>query len=148
MSSLMRREPYNGMVSLQQAMDRLFQDSFVRSSLAQDVNLALDMYETDQAVVVKLAVSGLKPEDIQVTVVGDALTIKGEVKSEEQTEERNYHLRERRYGKFVRTVTLPVPIQVDATTAEFEHGVLTLTAPKREEVKPQTVEIKAKQAGS
>ena len=145
MSSVMRREPLAGAVSLQKAMDRLFEESFVKSSLAQDMNLALDMYETDQDVVVKLAVSGVKPEDIQVTVVGDTLTIKGELKSEEQTQERNYHLRERRYGKFVRTVTLPAPIEVDTTTAEFENGVLTLTAPKREEVKPKTVEVKAKQ---
>jgi HSP20 family protein len=145
MSSVMRREPLDGAVSLQKAMDRLFEESFVKPSLAQDMNLALDMYETDQDVVVKLAVSGVKPEDIQVTVVGDTLTIKGELKSEEQTQERNYHLRERRYGKFVRTVTLPAPIEVDTTTAEFENGVLTLTAPKREEVKPKTVEVKAKE---
>jgi len=143
MNSLMRREPYDGAVSLQKAMDRLFEESFVRPAFSQDMNLALDMYETDQDVVVKLAVPGVKPEDIEVTVVGDTLTIKGKVESEEETKERNYHLRERRFGQFARTVTLPAPVQVDTTTAEFENGVLTLTAPKREEVKPKIVQIKA-----
>jgi len=143
MNSLMRREPYDGAVSLQKAMDRLFEESFVRPAFSQDMNLALDMYETDQDVVVKLAVPGVKPEDIEVTVVGDTLTIKGKVESEEETKERNYHLRERRFGQFARTVTLPAPVQVDTTTAEFENGVLTLTAPKREEVKPKTVQVKA-----
>jgi len=144
MSSLMRREPFEGAVSLQKAMDRLFGESLVRPSLAQDMNLALDMYETDENIVVKLAVSGVKPEDIEVTVVGDTLTIKGEIKAEGEVQERSYHLRERRYGKFTRSVTLPTPVQVDKTTAEFENGILTLTAPKREEAKPRTVEIKAR----
>jgi len=144
MSSLMRREPFESAVSLQQAMNRLFDESFVRPALLQDLNLAMDMYETDDNVVVKLAVSGVKPEDIEVTVVGDSLTIKGEIKTEEQVQQRNYHLRERRYGRFSRSVTLPAPVQVDKTTAEFENGILTLTAPKLEEVKPKTVEVKAK----
>jgi len=148
MSSLMRREPSDGPVSLQKAMDRLFEESFVRPAFGQDMNLAMDMYETDENVIVKLAASGVKPEDIEVTIVGDALTIKGKVEADKETRERNYHLRERRYGRFVRTVTLPAPVQVDTTTAEFENGVLTLTAPKREEVKPKTVEVKAKQTVS
>ena len=147
MSSLMRRDPYQGPVSLQQAMNRLFEDSFVRPMFdQQDMNLAMDMYETDDSVVVKLAVSGAKPEDIQITVVGDTLTIKGKVEAEQETKDRNYHLRERRYGSFVRTVTLPVPVNVDATTAEFENGILTLTAPKREEVKPKTIQVKPTEA--
>ena len=143
MSSLMRRQPYQGVVSLQQAMNRLFEESFVTPATdRQDLNLAMDMYETDDKVVVKLAVSGVKPEDIQVTVVGDTLSIKGEVKAETETKERSYYLRERRYGSFVRTVTLPSPINVDAATAEFENGVLTLIAPKREEVKPKAIQVK------
>ena len=145
MNSLMRREPYQRAVSLQQAMDRLFEDGS-KSMFGQDMNLALDMYETDESVVVKLAVPGVKPEDIDVTVVGDTLTIKGQVESDEETKERNYHLRERRYGKFVRSVTLPGPVQVDNTTAEFENGVLTLTAPKRQEVKPKTIQVKPVEA--
>jgi len=143
MNSLMRRDPFEGVVSLQQAMNRLFEESFVKPSLSQDMNLALDMYETDENVVVKLAVPGVKPEDIEVTVTGDTLTIKGQLEAEEETNDRNYHLRERRYGSFVRSVTLPAPVQVDQTSAEFENGVLTLTAPKREEVKPKTIQVKS-----
>jgi len=143
MSSLMRREPYQGAMSLQKAIDHLFEDSFVRPYFGQELNLAMDMYETDDDVVAKLALPGVKPEDIEVTIVGDTLTIKGKLEAEEETKERNYHLRERRFGKFVRSVTLPVPVQVDATTADFKDGVLTLTAPKRQEVKPKTVQVKA-----
>ncbi len=147
MSSLMRRDPYQGAVSLQQAMNRLFEDSLVRPMFdGQDMNLAMDMYETDDSVVVKLAVSGVKPEDIQITVVGDQLTIKGKIEAEKETQERNYHLRERHYGSFVRTVTLPVPVDVDAATAEFENGILTLTAPKREEIKPKPIQVKPTEA--
>jgi len=130
-------------MSLQKAIDHLFEDSFVRPYFGQELNLAMDMYETDDDVVAKLALPGVKPEDIEVTIVGDTLTIKGKLEAEEETKERNYHLRERRFGKFVRSVTLPVPVQVDATTADFKDGVLTLTAPKRQEVKPKTVQVKA-----
>jgi len=144
MSSIMRREPFENAVSLQKAMDHLFEQSFIKPAFLNDLNLAMDMYETNDDVVVKLAVSGVKPEDIEVTIVGDSLTIKGEVKAEEQVNERSYHLRERRYGKFSRSVTLPSPVQVDKATAEFENGILTLTAPKLEEVKPKTVEVKTK----
>jgi len=143
MNSLMRRDPFEGVVSLQQAMNRLFEESFVKPSFSQDMNLALDIYETDENIVVELAVPGVKPEDIEVTVTGDMLMIKGKLEAEEETNERSYHLRERRYGSFVRSVTLPAPVQVDQTSAEFENGVLTLTAPKREEVKPKTIQVKS-----
>lgn len=146
MNGLMRRDPYQGVVSLQKAMDRLFEDSFIRPAFSQEMDLALDMYETDNDVVVKLTVPGVKPEDIDVTIVGDSLIIKGTIEAEEETNERSYHVRERHYGRFVRTVTLPAPVRVDATTAEFKNGILTLTAPKREEVKPKTIQVKASQA--
>lgn len=148
MNSLTRRDPYQGVVSLQKAMDRLFEDSFVRPAFAQEINMAMDMYETDNDVVVKLTVPGVKPEDIDVTIVGDSLTIKGKIEAEEETNERNYHLRERHSGRFTRSITLPAPVKVDATTAEFQNGILTLTAPKREEVKPKTIQVKASQAKS
>lgn len=145
--SIIRREPFRELISLRDAMDRLFEESFVRpwswfAPLTE--TLAVDMYETKDNIVVKASVPGVKPEDIDVSVVGDTLTIKGQIKEEEEVEKENYIRRERRYGSFCRTLSLPTAVNVDKASAEFEHGVLKLTLPKAEEVKPKTIEIKTK----
>ena len=130
-------------------MDRLFEESVVRpragwmAPLGAE-SLAVDMYETDEKVVVRTAVPGVKPEDIDVSITGDVLTIKGETKAEEKVEKANYIRQERRYGAFSRSLTLPSTVVADKATAEFENGVLILTLPKAEEVKPKTIKIKAK----
>ena len=146
MSRLMRWEPFVGPLSLRGAMERLLEDSFVRPSPFRPVgmDLALDMYETDDDIVVKVAVPGIKPEDIEITLTGDTLTIKGEAKREENIEEWNYIRQERSYGRFSRSITLPGKLVADNTKAEFEHGVLTLTVPKIAEVKPRSIKVKVK----
>lgn len=150
MRSLVRWEPFNDLISLRDAMDRLFEESFVRPSsrfLApwrSEGTLALDMYETDDAVVVKAAVPGVKPEDIDITVTGDTLTIRGETKAAEEVKRENYIYQERRYGAFSRSVSLPSGLNADKAEATFEHGVLTLNIPKAEVVKPKTIAIKTK----
>jgi HSP20 family protein len=106
--------------------------------------LAVDMYETDEAVIVKSAVPGLESEDLDINITGDTLTIKGESREEEEIEEENYFCRERRYGAFSRSLTIPVSIVPDEAEAEIEDGVLTLTLPKAEEVKPKAIEVKSK----
>jgi len=149
MANLVRWEPFRDLISLREAMDRLFEESFVRpragwlAPLGAE-SLALDVYETDQDVVVKSSVPGVKPEDIDITITGDTLTIKGETKAEEKVEKANYIRQERRYGAFSRSVTLPTSIVAEQAKAEFEHGVLTLTLPKAEEVKPKSIKVKAK----
>jgi len=136
-------------MSLREAMDRLFEESVVRpragwlAPLGAE-SLAVDMYETDDKVVVKTAVPGVKSEDIDVSITGDVLTIKGETKTEEKVEKANYIRQERRYGAFSRAISLPSMVVADKATAEFENGMLTLTLPKAEEVKPKTIEVKAK----
>lgn len=145
--SLMRWQPFEELMSLREAMDRLFEESIVwpRSWLAPAAqNFAVDIYETKDDVVVKASLPGVKPEDVEVSVVGDTLTIKGEMKEEKDIKEENYIRKERRYGSFCRSFTLPVSVNPDKATAEFENGVLTLTLPKAEEVKPKTIAIKAK----
>jgi HSP20 family protein len=130
-------------------MDRLFEESFIRprtgwlAPVGAEA-LAVDMYETDQDVVVKSSVPGVKPEEIDITITGDTLTIKGETKTEEKVERANYIRQERRYGAFSRSLTLPTTIVAEKAKAEFEDGVLTLTLPKAEEVKPKTIKVKAK----
>ena len=149
MAELVRWSPARDTVSLREAMDRLFEESFLRPDLfgggeTPASALPLDMYETENDVVVKASVPGVKPEDIEVTVTGDLLTIKGEFKSEEKTEKRNFIRQERRYGSFCRQLGLPTSVDSGKAEASFESGILTLTLPKVEAVKPKTVRVVAK----
>jgi HSP20 family protein len=145
---LVRWEPLRELVTLREAMDRLFAESFVRPGTTFAPfgieGPAVDMYQTKDEVVVKAAVPGVKPEDIDISVTGDVLTIKGEFKEEEKIEEANYLRQERRYGEFRREFNLPTQVSADKAKAEFEHGVLTLHLPKAEEVKPKSIKVKAK----
>ncbi len=146
MADLIRWEPWKEFMSLRQAMDRLFEDSFVRfgwrAGRREEVApLPVDIYSTDNEIVIKAAMPGANPDDVEITIEGDTLTIKGETKAVEGV---NYICQENCYGPFVRTFNLNVPVQTDKVSAEFENGVLTLTLPKTEEVKPKTIKIKAK----
>jgi len=148
MADLVRWEPFRELMSLREAMDRLFEESFVRPRESWltpfEGTLAVDMYETPEEVVVKTAIPGIDPKDIDVSVVGDTLTIRGETKAEEEEKGANYIRRERRYGSFCRSLPLPTSVVADKATAEFSRGILTLRLPKAEEVKPKRIEIKAK----
>ena len=140
-----RPSPFGELVSLRQAMDRLFEDSFVRpGGWTADGNggvLPLDIYRTDEALIVEAALPGVKPEDVQVTVEGDTLTIAGECRDEHSQDERGYVFRELRRGTFSRTVQLPNDVAADRAQAHYEHGVLALTLPKREEARPRQIRI-------
>jgi len=129
-------------------MDRLFEDAFIRPGWFAPAwgaaeMLPVDVYETGDAVVVKATVPGVKPEEIDVTVTGDLLTIKGEFKQEAKVEKPNYLRQERRFGSFCRQVGLPAGVNADKANATFENGVLTLEMPKVEAVKPKTVKVVA-----
>lgn len=147
MSSLMRWDPFERF-SLRNAMDRLFDDSFVRPGIGwlspNGVDLAIDMYETKDDVVVKAALPGIKPDQVEVSITGDTLMIRGEAKEEHEVKEQDYIRKERRYGSFCRSLTLPSGIKSDKADASFENGVLTIKVPKAEESKPKTIKVKAK----
>jgi len=146
--SITRWEPFRELISLREAMDRLLEESWVRPRAGwlfpSEETLAIDMYETADSVVVRTAVPGVKPEDIDITITANTLTIAGEAKAEEKVEEGNYIRRERRYGRFSRSVTLPSGVQGEKAEATFEHGLLTLTIPKAEEAKPKVIKVKSK----
>ena len=147
MPSIVRFEPFRDLVSLRDAMDRLVEQSFIspRSGLLAPLAggaLAVDIYETDQDVVVKASLPGVKPEDVEISVVGDTLTVKGSVKEESEVEDGCYYCKERREGTFQRSVTLPAPTVPDKAEAKLENGVLTLVLPKAEEVKPKSIKVK------
>jgi HSP20 family protein len=138
-------DPFREAVSLRDAMNALLQESFVRpaSLLSQNGSavLPLDVSETENDFVIKASVPGVKPEDVQITVQGDTLTIRGQSKSEEEKKGECWHLRERRFGAFQRSLTLGAPVIADKAQAHYEHGVLTLTLPKAEEAKPRQIKI-------
>jgi HSP20 family protein len=141
-NEVVRWEPFNEMVSLRDAVNRLFEDSFIRPGAwplpFEDTawSVPTDMIETKDNVIVKMSAPGVKSEDIDISVVGDTLTIKGETKSEEHFEEASYIRKERRFGSFQRTLSLPTNVASDKAKAEFENGVLTLTLPKAEQANP------------
>jgi HSP20 family protein len=137
-------------MTLRQAMDRLFDDSFVRPSrslgtIDQVTAPALDVYQTPNEIVVKATMPGVKPEDVDIDITGDTLTIKGERKAEQEVKREDYLYQERRYGAFSRSVVLPSGLKSDKTEATMEDGVLTLTIPKAEEVKHKAIKVKAKE---
>jgi HSP20 family protein len=146
-----RWDPFREAVSLRDAMNSLFQDSFVRpgGTMAQSGSAALplDVYETENEFVIRASLPGVKPEDVQITVQGDTVTIRGESKAEEERKGEQWHLRERRFGAFQRSVSLPTPVNADKAQAHFENGVLTLTLPKSEAARPRQIKIGAGSQG-
>lgn len=149
MTSLIRWEPFREAMSLRNAIDRLFEESFVSPRFGWlaplgVADVAIDMYETKDHVVVKAALPGIKPEQTEVTITGNTLTIRGEAKEEKEIKEENYICRERRMGAFSRSIALPDGLKADKAEASFDNGVLTLTIPKVEEKKTKTIKIKAK----
>ena len=147
--SMTRWQPFSELISLRQAMDKLFEDSFVTSprflsTLGPGVTTSIDMYHTANDVVVKLVLPGVKPEEVDITITGDTLTVKGETKAEEKIEREDYLYQEHRYGTFSRSVTLPGGLDSDKTEASFENGILALTIPKTEQIKPRQIKVEAK----
>ena len=148
MSNLIRWEPAREMMTLREAMDRLFDDAFTAPLSARGGwsmgTPAIDMYQTDNEVVVKASIPGIKADEVQINITGDVLTLKGELKHEEERNDRAWHIREQRFGSFERSVALPTSVKTDQAEAVFENGILTITLPKADEVKPRTINIKAK----
>ena len=146
MTNLSRWDPYNDMLTLREAMNQLFEESFVSPSASRQGQggfvPALDLSETADGYLVELAAPGLKPEDVQITLENNVLLIKGELRQEVEDKQRNYHRIERRYGAFQRTITLPSTVKSDAIKAELSNGILRLDIPKAEEVKPRRIDVK------
>jgi len=145
-----RWDPSNEMVSLRDAMNFLFQESFVQPSGVRSergaaaVVLPVDVTEGENDFVVTASLPGIKPEDVQTTVLGDTLTIRAESKANGEQKGQNWLLRERRTGSFQRSVNLGTPINADKASAQFEHGVLTLTLPKSEQARPKQIKLIAR----
>ena len=146
MSNLTRWEPMREMMTLREAMDRLFDDAFTRPVSLRDLAALplIDLSQDDDEITVKAVLPGLKPEDVQISVTADVLTIKGEFKNEDEGKNRNYLIRERRFGSFERMIQLPTEVQTEKAHADFADGILTIRLPKAEAVKPKSISIKVK----
>jgi HSP20 family protein len=146
--SMMWREPFEAMTPLREAMNRLFEESFIgpRFEFLTPRTFPVDIYESEDKLhyVIEAALPGFKPEELHVTAVGDTLTIAA-VKKEEKPEKEQFVRRERYTGEMIRTFTLPTMMDVEKVEAVFEHGVLKLYIPKAEEVKPKQIPIKVKE---
>lgn len=142
---IVRWNPVRDMVAMQNAMDRLFEETWRNAETTANHHLPLDVYETDQAYTVVASVPGLGAEDINITLHEGTLTISGEwVETVAKSDENNTRalLRERTYGKFSRTINLPQIIDADAVEATYENGLLTLALPKQPNAQPRQIPVR------
>ena len=152
MANVVRWNPMREAAELMNEFDRVLEYPLLRQRWGMPLrtnevvgswNLALDVAEKGDVFTVKASLPGISPDDLNVTLEDNVLTIQGETKEDETIEENSYHIRERRYGSFSRSVRFPVPVEGDKVEANFENGVLTLTIPKAEAVKPKRIAVKA-----
>ena len=130
------------MLTLREAMGRLLEDSYVRPAAGEGGEaLLLDVFEDGDNYEISAQLPGLRPEDVDITLQGDLLTIKGQRKTQTERKQGTYLARELRTGSYQRTLQLPVMVDADKVQARFEHGVLFLTLPKAEATKPRQIRI-------
>ncbi|MBN1661218.1 MAG: Hsp20/alpha crystallin family protein [Anaerolineae bacterium] len=138
-------EPLGTLMTMQQAMDRLYDEAYGRRPEYRQSErvelLPVDAYSTPEEVVILASVPGLNPEDVDITIEGETLTIRGATLPPQ--EDVDYVIQERRFGPFSRTLTLNVPVQAEKAEAAFENGVLKLTIPKAEKIKPRQIKVKS-----
>ena len=143
-TTLNRFEPFRSTLSLQDQVSRLLNEAFDRSSEEGGLTPwapAVDIYENEHELVVKADLPDIKPEELDIRVENNILTIRGERKFEKKVEEQNYLRVERTYGSFSRSFSLANTVNSEAIKAEYKDGVLTLTVPKREEAKPKQIKV-------
>lgn len=143
MKRIVRWTPSRDINTLWNAFDRMFDDSYMMpTEQARTWGLALDVAENDNAYLIKASVPGVNPEDIDVTIEKNVLTISGESLADDTINSEEYRLRERRFGTFSRSIRLPAEVNADAIEANYEAGVLSLMIPKTEEVRPKKISVK------
>ncbi len=146
MTNLTRWDPFSELTTLRRDFDRLLNDTFQHSSQKTGgwTRPLMDVYQTEDEVVVEAAIPGITPEDVKISITGDALSIHAEKKEQKEEKDANYLLREQSFRSFERMVTLPVAVQADKAVAEVKDGMLHLSIPKAEEAKAKSITIKAK----
>ncbi len=148
MANINRWDPFGEMMTLREAMNSLFEDSYVSPSTGRGgtLGMPLDVAETKEGFIVEASLPGVKPENLDITLQDNILTISGETRQEQSTGEKpNYHRVERRYGRFSRSVSLPTQVQSDKVEAHLENGILRLEIPKAEAVRPRKITVNAQE---
>jgi len=140
-------KPFRELGRLRNEMDRLWEDFFgERRFFAPAERLlhpSLDVAETKDRLMITAEIPGMDAKDIDISISGDTLTIKGEKKQEKEEKEENYHLLERSYGAFSRSIKLPAAVDADKVDATYKKGILKIALPKKEEAKPKEIKVKA-----
>jgi HSP20 family protein len=146
--AIVQWEPYRELLTTQDRFNQLFNQTFGQAFGAEGQDLGnrvwappVDIYETEQNLVMKVELPGIDPKDVEVRVENQTLFIRGERKTEKDVKDGSYHRVERSYGSFARSFTLPSTVNTENASAEYKDGVLTLTLAKREEAKPKTINI-------
>ena len=145
MSNLTRWDPFDEMMSFRKAMDRFFDQPTAPSRLMRgDIfDLDVDLSENDDEYIVEASIPGINPDDLDITYTDRVLTIKGETKEDSEKKEKGkYHIRERRFGSFYRSISLPAPVSEKDIKANYQDGILKLHLPKSEEAKPKKITVK------
>jgi HSP20 family protein len=150
--SIDRWDPFREMMTIREAMDRWLQSSIsgtgqLISTLRPDA-IPVDVLEQDDAFEVRASVPGVKPEDVEVTVQGERVTIRAEVRASEQQRGENWLMREQRFGTIQRTVTLPSPVSSDNAEARIEHGILSLRLPKLQGAQARRISVATTASGT
>jgi len=141
-----RLDPFRDLMSFRNAIDRLFDETVGQpgSRFAALAWPAIDPYQTADEVVVRASLPGVNAKDLNISITGDVLTLRGEAQAEEDVEAAHYSIRERPCGSFTRPIGLPTSVVAEKPDAQFESGIPTLRLPKVEEVKPKTITLKAR----
>lgn len=137
-------DPFRELAAWRERLQRLFGEWPEVGELEGATTFAIDVYQDDQGYVVKAAVPGVKPEDVDITVEDDVLRIKAESKQEQEVKEEQYLRRELRWGAVQRAMRLPPDVDVERISATFENGILTLRLPRKPEAKPRTIKVQTK----
>ena len=147
MANLIRFDPFRELQGIHSAMDQLFDTSFIRNRgvWPRAWDFPMDVFENENSYVIKASIPGINPDDLEVIFENNVLTVKGEVSADQDVENVRFHLRERTFGEFSRSVSLPTSIDDEKIQAEYEAGVLKLTLPKSEEAKPKRIQVKVDQ---
>ena len=148
MRTLVRWDPLAEFAGVSQAFNRTLWSTGNGHTHRFDLTPAIDLSETDREIVVKASLPGVKAEDVEISVNDGILTVKGEKKSDDQTEGENFYRREIRYGSFSRSIPLPSRVDYEHADAEFNDGVLTVTLPKAEDVRPKQIKIRSAEQGA
>jgi HSP20 family protein len=143
-TNLTRWDPFGDMRT---TMDRLFDEGFsrpwrlVQSSPDYESTFPVEVSETDDALEIKASLPGVKPDEVEITVSNDVLTIKAAHEERKEDKKRDYYRREIRYGSFHRSLSLPTSVDSDKAEATFDNGILHLTLPKAEAVRPKQIKV-------